>query len=157
MRPFVVLAAALPLIGAGPALGQVTFKRCLTEAEVKVEKLVRHGIFLREGGNRCDADYNPGTARMWKDFDTRFGPRLAQQTARRKKVFEREFKDKAVEVMTYFDGRLVTYYRYYPLSVAYCGQVDKLLKEATAKGWNSFSRQSEIVLADVVQDLKICR
>ncbi|MGE4278120.1 MAG: hypothetical protein AB7G62_00940 [Magnetospirillum sp.] len=155
MRRSIVLATALSLL-ATPALAQVKFKRCLSPAEVKVEKLVRHGIFLREGGNRCDADYNPGTAKMWKDFDTKFGTRLAQQTAKRKKLFDREFKDKALEVMTYFDGRLVTYYRYYPLSVSYCGQIDKLLKEATKRGWNAFAKQSEIVQADVVTDLKIC-
>lgn len=142
---------------AVPAWAQAKFKRCLTQAEVKVEKLVRHGIFLREGGNRCDADYNPGTAKMWKDFDTRFGQRLAQQTGRRKKLFDREFKGNALEVMTYFDGRLVTYYRHYPLSVAYCGQVDRLLKEVTKSGWNAFAKQSEIVQADVIQDLKVCQ
>ena len=156
MNRSIVLATILSLL-ATPALAQVKFKRCLNQAEVKVEKLVRHGIFLREGGNRCDTDYNPGTAKMWKDFDTKFGPRLAQQTASRKKVFDREFKGNALEVMTYFDGRLVTYYRYYPLSVSYCGQVDKLLKEVTQRGWNAFAKQSEIVQADVVTDMKICQ
>ncbi|MBI2241028.1 MAG: hypothetical protein HYU59_09535 [Magnetospirillum gryphiswaldense] len=156
MRRSITLAAIVSLL-AGPAFAQAKFKRCLTQSEVKVEKLVRHGIFLREGGNRCDADYNPGTAKMWKDFDTRFGPRLAQQTASRKKVFDREFKGNALEVMTYFDGRLVTYYRYYPLSVSYCGQVDKLLKDVTKRGWNAFAKQSEIVQADVVTDMKICQ
>lgn len=156
MRRPITLAAILSLL-ATPAFAQVKFKRCLTEPEVKVEKLVRHGIFLREGGNRCDVDYNPGTAKMWKDFDTKFGTRLAQQTAKRKKVFDREFKDNALEVMTYFDGRLVTYYRYYPLSVSYCGQVDKLLQAVTKSGWNTFAKQSEIVHPDVVMDMKICQ
>jgi hypothetical protein len=147
---------AIMLLLVTPALAQVKFKRCLTQQEVKVEQLVRHGIFLREGGNRCDEDYNPGTAKMWKDFDSQFGTRLAQQTGRRKKLFEREFKANPIEVMTYFDGRLVTYYRYYPLSVAYCGHVDKLLKEVSRGGWNVFAKQSAIVQADVIIDLKIC-
>jgi len=155
MRNLVSLTVALMLLAA-PAAAQVKFKRCLTEGEVKVEKLVRHGIFLREGGNRCDEYYNPGTAKMWRDFDSKFGTRLAQQTARRKKVFEREFKDNPVEVMTYFDGRLVTYYRYYPLSVAYCGHVDKLLKEVSKSGWGAFAKQSEIVQADVIHDMRVC-
>ena len=149
MRKIIPVTATM-LILATPALAQVKFKRCLTQQEVKVEQLVRHGIFLREGGNRCDEVYNPGTAKMWKDFDAQFGTRLSQQTGRRKKLFEREFKDNPVEVMTYFDGRLVTYYRYYPLSVSYCGHVDKLLKEVTRGGWNAFAKQSlRVNLSDI--------
>lgn len=149
--------AVLLLLCASPVLAQTKFKRCLSDTEKKTEQMVRHGIFLREGGNRCDADYNPGTAKMWKDFDAKFGRNLAQQTARRKKVFDREFKDKSLEVMTYFDGRLVTYYRHYPLSTSYCGHVDKLLKEITKRGWGAFVQQSAIVQADVIYDMKICQ
>ena len=153
----IIAAVVMIMLGAEPALAQAKFKRCLSPAEKKTEQIIRHGIFLREGGNRCDAEYNPGTAKLWSDFDKRFGRQLSQQTASRKKLFEREFKTKALEVMTYFDGRLVTYYRHYPLSTSYCGQVDKLLKEVSTRGWTAFVKQSAIVQADVIYDLKICQ
>ncbi|CAA7619962.1 conserved exported hypothetical protein [Magnetospirillum sp. LM-5] len=154
IRKLVLLAITVFL--AQPALAQVKVKRCLSEAEIKTEQLVRHGIFLRESGNRCD-EYNPGTAKMWKDFDANVGTRFAQQTAKRKKLFEREFKTKALEVMTYFDGRLVTYYRHYPLGIAYCGNIEKLLKDVTKKGWNAFVVQAETIQNEVRSDYKVCK
>jgi hypothetical protein len=158
MRPptlsLVLIVAAM--VAADPAIAQVKLKRCLTQSEVLTEQLVRHGIFLREGGNRCD-EYKPGTATLWKDFDAKFGQRFAQQTAKRHKMFEREFKGKATEVVTYFDGRLVTYYRHYPLGVAYCENVDKLLKDATKKGWGGFTKQAQTIQNEVILDYKVCQ
>lgn len=154
IRTLILLAAIA--LSAGPALAQVKAKRCLSEAEIKTEQLVRHGVFLRESGNRCD-EYNPGTAKLWKEFDVKVGDRFAQQTAKRKKMFERQFKTKAVEVMTYFDGRLVTYYRHYPLGIAYCGNIEKLLKDIAKKGWNTFATQAETIQNEVRNDYKVCK
>lgn len=151
----VLLAVAVPMPVAAQSAPPSTFRRCLNKQEVATERMIRHGIFLREGGRRCE-EYNPGTARMWSDFDSRFGPRLAQQTDRRKKLFERQFKDDALKVRTYFDGRLVTFYRHYPLSVAFCGHVDQLLKELSRRGWTAFVAQSSSAQPDVIYDLKVC-
>ncbi|CAA7619871.1 hypothetical protein [Magnetospirillum sp. UT-4] len=140
---------------APPALAQAKFSRCLQQDEVVVEQIIRHGIFLREAGGRCE-DYQPGTAKKWTDFDAKNGARLKKQTERRIKVFQREFKADALKVMTYFDGRLVTYHRHYPLSAAYCRNVDKMLDAITKGGWGAFAEQASTVQNQVLQDYKVC-
>jgi hypothetical protein len=151
---FLVLALAVLLpVGAD---AQVKFKRCLTAAEVQVEQLVRHGVFLREAGNRCE-DYVKGTAKKWRDFDQRFGARLKSQTDKRAKLFVREFKQDALKVRTYFDGRLVTYFRNVPLTSAYCTNADEMLDEITKGGWGAFGNQAKVVQNEVLLDYKSCQ
>lgn len=150
------VAALLAVAVLSPAAAQrAKPKRCLSEAEVLTEQLVRHGIFLREAGNRCD-EWVPGTRQKWLDFDAKYGSRMLKQTERRIKFFQREFKDEAVKVMTFFDGRLVTYHRYYPSSQAYCTNVDKLLTEAVKRGWGGFTTQAKTVQNEVHLDYKVC-
>lgn len=151
-----VLVALLFAGWASPAAAQIKFTRCLTQAEALTEQLVRHGVFLREAGNRCE-DYKAGTAKMWTDFDAKLGPRMKQQTEKRKTLFIKQFKEKALEVTTYFDGRLVTYHRHYPLSAAYCGHVNDLLKEVGKRGWAGFSEQAKMVQNEVLMDYKVCQ
>ncbi|HLO75362.1 MAG TPA: hypothetical protein VK196_02770 [Magnetospirillum sp.] len=151
------LALAAALLGVPTAAAaQVKFKRCLSSTEIQVEQLVRHGVFLREAGNRCD-EMVPGTARKWRAFDERFGPRLKQQTDRRAKLFQREFKQDALKVRTYFDGRLVTYHRNVPLTVAYCTQADEMLDDITKRGWGGFTEQAKVVQNEVLLDYKACQ
>lgn len=152
-----VRVGVLALVLAVPAgaTAQVAFKRCLTEQEVQVEQLVRHGVFLRESANRCDG-MMPGSAKKWKSFDERFGPRLKSQTDRRAKLFQREFKKDALKVRTYFDGRLVTYHRNVPLTVAYCTQANKMLDEVGKRGWGGFAEQAKVVQNEVLLDYKSC-
>lgn len=152
LRAFLV--AALVAAPAG-AWAQVQFKRCLSTAEVQVEQLVRHGVFLRESANRCN-DMRPGSAKKWKDFDERFGPRLKQQTDKRAKLFQREFKQDALKVRTYFDGRLVTYHRNVPLTTAYCTQTGKMLDDVGKRGWSAFADQAKVVQNEVLLDYKAC-
>lgn len=157
MRSVVRLAFAVAILAMpAQALAQVKFKRCLSTQELQVEQLVRHGVFLRESGNRCD-EMLPGSAKKWKAFDERFGPKLKQQTDRRAKLFQREFKQDALKVRTYFDGRLVTYHRNVPLTVAYCTQVNKLLDDVTKRGWNGFGEQAKVVQNEVLLDYKSCQ
>lgn len=157
MRSVLRLAlAALLLAEPGAAWAQVKFKRCLTAPEVQVEQLVRQGVFLREAANRCD-DMLPGTAKKWKAFDERFGAKLKAQTDKRVKLFSREFKQDALKVRTYFDGRLVTYHRNVPLTVAYCTQTNKMLDEITKRGWNGFADQAKVVQNEVHLDYKVCQ
>lgn len=157
MTPFKFFAVvtALTVVPAG-AWAQTPFKRCLTSSEVQVEQLVRHGVFLRDSSNRCD-EMTPGVDKMWKDFDTNFGVRLKQQTDRRARMFDREFKGDALKVRTYFDGRLVTYFRNRPLTVAYCTNVKTLLTDVGKGGWGTFSRQAKIVQNEVYLDYKTCQ
>ncbi|HTH17673.1 MAG TPA: hypothetical protein VL974_13535 [Magnetospirillum sp.] len=152
--PIVVLAMlmALPQM----AWGQVTFKRCLTDGEVMVEQLVRHGVFLREAGNRCE-EWVQGTSKKWRAIDQRFGPRLKKQTDARAKLFAREFKEDALKVRTYFDGRLVTYFRNVPLTQAYCTHADEMLDDITKGGWGAFTTQAKIVQNEVLLDYKKCQ
>jgi hypothetical protein len=150
------LLVAAVLVGlSSSALAQVKFKRCLSTTEVQVEQLVRHGVYLREAGNRCE-EMLPGSAKKWKAFDDRFGPKLKQQTDKRAKLFQREFKQDALKVRTYFDGRLVTYHRNVPLTVAYCTQSNKLLDEVNKRGWNSFAEQAKVIQNEVLLDYKAC-
>jgi len=130
--------------------------RCLTDGEAQVEQLVRHGVFLREAGRRCD-EVTPGTGKLWMDFDERFGTRLKSQTDRRVKLFARQFKNDAVKVRTYFDGRLVTYHRNYPLSLAYCTDVKQMLQEVNKKGWGGFTQQAKVVQNEVTLDYNSCK
>lgn len=155
MLRFLLAAAVVAGIAPGSAWAQVKFKRCLSEAEIQVEQLVRHGVFLRESANRCD-EMLPGTAKKWTAFDNRFGRRLKQQTDRRAKLFQREFRQDALKVRTYFDGRLVTYHRNVPLTSAYCTQANRMLDEITKRGWNGFTEQAKVVQNEVRQDYKVC-
>lgn len=156
MRPaFRLLLAATLLAAPTAAVAQVKFKRCLSTTEIQVEQLVRHGVFLRESGNRCD-EMVPGTAKKWKAFDERFGPKLKQQTDKRAKLFQREFKQDALKVRTYFDGRLVTSLRNAPLTTAYCTQANKMLDDVTKRGWGGFAEQAKVVQNEVLLDYKSC-
>lgn len=154
-----VLAAsfsfALGLVWSNGAGAQVKFKRCLSPAELQVEQLVRQGVFLRESARRCN-EITPGSGKLWTDFDQKFGVRLKQQTDRRAKLFQREFKDDALKVRTYFDGRLVTYHRNVPLTIAYCENIDKMLIEVSKRGWGAFTKQSKVLENEVLLDYKAC-
>ena len=150
-----VCALAVALAIPAQASAQVSFKRCLNAQEIQVEQLVRHGVFLRESANRCDG-MMPGSAKKWKSFDERFGPRLKSQTDRRAKLFQREFKKDALKVRTYFDGRLVTYFRNAPLTTAYCTQSNKMLDEINKRGWGGFTEQAKVVQNEVLLDYKSC-
>lgn len=141
-------AAAQAGIGKKPA-------RCLNEAELAAEQVVRHGVFLRESGTRCE-DIVPGIRQLWLDFDEINGPRFAQQTERRSRIFKRQFKDDWLKVMTFFDGRLVTYYRHYPLTEPYCRNVETLLKDNLRRGWKAFSSQAKLLANEVVMDYRAC-
>lgn len=151
----VILGAVLSLALINDASAQFLFKRCFSAKEIEVEQLVRHGIFLRESSNRCE-ESTPGVAKMWKDFDTNFGQRLKAQTDRRAKIFQREFKEKELQVRTYFDGRLVTYHRNQPVTIAYCQNVKKLLTDLGRKGWGAFNSQAILVQNEVLLDIKKC-
>ncbi|MBC7952007.1 MAG: hypothetical protein H7Z12_09360 [Rhodospirillaceae bacterium] len=152
-----ILAAVLAIaVWPGGAQAQlVKFKRCLNTGELQVEQLVRHGVFMREAARRCN-EYIPGMGKKWIDFDQKFGARLKQQTDRRAKLFLREFKDDALKVRTYFDGRLVTYHRNTPMTVAYCENIDEKMDELSKRGWGAFTAQAKVLQNEVLLDYKAC-
>ncbi len=154
MRAALILSVILSL-AAGQAIAQVKM-RCLSDTELQVEQLVRHGVFLREAGRRCD-DVVAGTNKLWTDFDQRWAAKLKQQTDKRAKVFTRQFKGDALKVRTYFDGRLVTYHRNYPLSLSYCTNVKELLDEVAKRGWGGFTGQAKVVQNEVLLDYNSCK
>ncbi len=138
---------ALP-VGAKP-------KNCLTSSELLAEQIVRHGVFLREASRRCD-DMAPGSRAQWQDFDTRFGPRLARQTAARLRVFKREFPDDWQHAMAVLDGRLVTHHRNVPIDQPFCDNIQTLLQEDQRGGWNIFAKQAKSVQDEAILDYRPC-
>ncbi len=137
--------AALAVIAAlAPVAADAKPKGCLSDGEIVTEQMVHHGVFLREEALRCN-DYTPGTWATWAKFDKSFGTRLAAQTASRVKVFQREFPDDWKRMLLHFDGKLVVYYRNYPLTMPYCGDVKNLLDRNAKGGWGSFSKQAKLL------------
>lgn len=159
MRAARLAVAIITLCGfcGQTALAQAPkFKRCLSPAEIQGERLVQHGVFLREGTTRCN-DTFAGLVDQWKTFDETFGPRLKAQTDKRKRMFDKEFRQDSDKVRTYFDGRLVTYYRNYPLTEAYCEGIKDLMGKLQKGGWGQFSKQAQTVQNQVLMDYKPCR
>lgn len=155
-----VIAVFLSLPAANAAHAQAGGgkkpERCINKAEQAAEQVVRHGIFLREAGNRCE-HLVPGIRQLWLDFDEINGPRFAQQTERRSRIFKRQFKDDWLKVMTFFDGRLVTYYRHYPLTEPYCRNVETLLNDNLRRGWKAFNSQAKLLANEINMDYRACR
>jgi hypothetical protein len=154
MIRFIFSLAVLAVLAPLPAQAAKP-KHCITDPELRAEQAVRHGIFLREAGQRCN-DYNPGTAKQWKDFDGRFASQLSGQTAKRAKFFQREFPDSWKNMMTYYDGRLVTYNRNFPLTRAYCGMIEELLQENLTGGWGAFTTQAKLTQDESRLEYKLC-
>lgn len=152
---FVLAAAIAFAVWPGDTWAQVKFKRCLSAAELQVEQVVRQGVFLREAARRCN-EITPGSGKLWIDFDQKFGAKLKQQTDRRAKLFLREFKSDAVKVRTYFDGRLVTYHRNFPLTTAYCENINDMMEEVSKGGWGAFTKQAKLLQNEVLLDYKAC-
>ena len=130
-------------------------KGCLVPAEMQTEQLVRHGVFLREAANHCN-DHKPQAGQMWKAFDTTYGKRLAAQTARRVTIFQREFPKTWRQMMTYFDGRMVTAYRNAPVEDLFCGDVQTLLTKIQRGGWPTFAQQAKVIQDNVRLDFHEC-
>jgi len=155
MRTFLTLLIMALLLPLGGAEAQTTFKRCFSAKEIEVEQLVRHGIFMREAAKNCEKT-TPGVGKSWSEFDSKFAAKLKSQTDRRTKIFQREFKDRELQVRTYYDGRLVTYHRNESVTAAYCENIERMLGDLTKKGWGAFAKQAKLVQNEVQLDIKQC-
>lgn len=153
-----VLAGALgspPLAVSALAAGKP--RGCFTLAEINAERLVRQGLRLREGAVGCDGDpWNARTLSLWRDIDKRFGAQFAQQTKIRHDAFVREFDKDAENRITQWDGRIVTFYRGYPLSGVYCTGVRNQLTEMQKSGWASLKKHATVAPDDVKFVFKSC-
>jgi hypothetical protein len=146
----VVLVALAPPAAAKP-------RGCLTQPEIQAEKEVRHGLFLREAARRCDGQYLKGSAQTWQTFETANGAKFRQQNGRRISAYKREFPDSWQAKMNQADGRLVTYNRNFPVTQAYCDDVEDLLKDITATAYGGFTKQAKVIHDQVIDDYKLCR
>ena len=132
-------------------------KGCLGAREETAEQVVRHGVRLREGAQRCEAlGFATGAAERWRALDAQLGEQFAAQVAVRAKAFDREFGELAEQELRNWDGRIVGYFRNRPLSQIYCGGIQTMLTEAGAKGWVGFKKQALRERGEVRMTYRIC-
>lgn len=158
MRPFgtVLLAAAMLLAPALAQAQQGKPRRCLMPPEVRAEQDVRHGIFLREATSRCDdKGLTTGLRAKWDAFEKQNAPRFQRAMDKRNKAFQREYGKEWQRIITYADGRLVTYHRHFPVTPGHCENISRLMK-SLALGWQVFGEQAATVQNEVIEDYKVC-
>ena len=152
---FVLAALVLSLPGAVLAAGKP--KACFTLPEIKAEQEIRHGIYLREAANRCNARFLPGAKDRWQKVEAANGTKFKAANDKRSKAWEREFPDDWKYKITYADGRLVTYDRNIPLTAGFCENIDELLAAVEKGGYGAFSKQSKLLRNEVTEDYKACQ
>ncbi len=141
---------------AAPASAQKA-RECFSKAEETAEQNVREGLRLREGALGCDGQpWNAGTRALWEDIDRQFGPRFAAQTKVRERAFQREFADDADNRLGMWNGRIVMYFRNYPLSNLYCRDIRAMLLEMQKRGWGYFTVQAAKARDVVKMDYRPC-
>lgn len=132
-------------------------KGCFTKSEHLSERMIRHGIFLRETARNCqESPYSLSTQPMWEAVDKANGARFKAETERRRKAFSREFGEKAEGMLQVWDGRIVMHYRHLPLTVAQCEGGKKMLEDAQKRGWKALKTQAEKSRNEVFMDYRIC-
>jgi len=159
MRRVAALAAVLAfgMALAPPFQADAKPRGCFTKAEQTAEEVVRYGLRLREGGRGCDGEpWNAGTLPLWEAVDKQFGDQFRQQTDTRRKAFEREFENDAENKLSQWNGRIVFYYRNYPLSQVYCATLKKDLAALPNKPWSNFVKRALIAHNDVRMTYQPC-
>ena len=157
MRHLLFLAAVvLSPLCAGEVLAAKA-KGCFTTPEIKAEQEIRHGIYLREAANRCNARYLPGAKDRWQKLEAANGTKFRAANDKRSKAWEREFPDDWKYKITYADGRLVTYDRNIPLTAGFCENIDELLAAVEKGGYGAFSKQSKLLRNEVTEDYRLCQ
>lgn len=152
LRAALIAVLLLPSAEAGAAP-----RNCFSPKEALAMQMVRHGIRLREGAMRCqEAGYSPGAVELWRKVDGAVGSQFKEQTDLRREAYQREFEKWAEWNLTVWDGRIVHYFRYRPLSRELCGNLSTMLKEVDEKGWKAFSKQADLLRNEVRLDYRIC-
>ena len=118
-------------------------RSCFSPAEEVAELDVRQGIRLREGAAGCTArPFQMPLQPIWDEIDKNYGPLFANQTRIRHAAFVREFADNADNKEGEWNGRIVTYFRNYPLTDQYCTSIQKQLQAVQKGGWGAFTKQA---------------
>ena len=129
---------------------------CFTPTEHTAERLVRYGIYLREMAARCDAvPFSMGTQALWATLEERVGRQFKRHTDLRQRGFEREFEDRAQQILAAWDGRLVMQQRHMFLTRPQCEDAKKAL-EAGSRSFSAIRKQAEKMRNEVYGDYKIC-
>ena len=68
----------------------------------------------------------------------------------------REFAKDAENRIQAWDGRTVLYFRNYPLSLVYCGEIKKNLEDFLKTGWGGFAKTAKLYRIPVQDDYKLC-
>jgi hypothetical protein len=148
-----ILAAAI--LTASPAWAKP--KGCFTKREEIAEQVVRHGVRLREGAQRCqELGFSTETGARWRAMDDLLGEQFSTQVGVRAKAFGREFGEAAEGELRLWDGRIVSYFRHRPLSEIYCRALDEMMDEASARGFNGFKAQALRERGEVRIQYRIC-
>ncbi|MTJ80885.1 MAG: hypothetical protein F8N37_07705 [Telmatospirillum sp.] len=156
MRLTAFFLAALMALPAD-AMAQAAAKGCFTPAEITAEQIVRVGLRLREGARACgEKPWNAGTQGLWDQLDQRFGRQFAAQTAVRQKAFQREFSDDADNRLEMWNGRIVMYYRHYPVSEVYCGEIKSQMEKVMKSGWSAVTKAAKASGDAVRMDYRPC-
>ena len=155
MKTLASLLILSMLLAVAPA--QAKPRGCFTKTEETAEQVVRQGLRLREGAKLCDGDpWRVPTLRLWTAIDQQFGAQFANQTQIRKAAFQREFEKDAENHLTQWDGRIVNYFRYYPLSPEYCVSIKNILLETQKKGWGAVLLHASKSKDEVRMDYRSC-
>jgi hypothetical protein len=132
-------------------------KMCFTPVEQTAEQLVRGGLRLREGALGCDGPpWELHTKPLWEQVDKKLGYQFRQQTDIRRGAFTREFSQDAENREKMWDGRTVLFYRNYPLSKLYCGEIKTQLETILKSGWTAFAKQATRAKDEVEMDYRVC-
>ncbi len=157
MRPFSLTASLLlALLSAEPALAAGKPKGCFAQAEHQAEWEVRHGVRLREAADRCGVVYQPGMPKTWEGVADKLGARFKTANDTRRKAFQREFPDNFENAIVWWDGKIVMYFRNYPVNAAWCGELAKQLDEVSKKGYKAFQSQAKLGRGEVQHNIKAC-
>lgn len=150
----------LPLILALAVLAEPAWakpKGCFTQREATAEEVVRHGVRLREGSQRCnELGYSALTAERWQALDAVLGEQFAGEVGIRSRAFRREFGDTAETELRLWDGRIVSYFRYRPLSGIYCRALEQMMGDAEGMGWGRFKAQALRERGEIRMQYRVC-
>jgi hypothetical protein len=148
---------AIALLLVPPAEAVAKPRGCFTKAEQNAEEIVRFGLKLREGGINCDGDpWNRRTRPLWDKVSDDYDAQFRQNTDIRNKAFLREFENDAEHRLQLWNGRIVFYYRHYPLSGAYCDGIRKMLTDADKNGWVKLTKQARLARDEVRMTYEPC-
>jgi hypothetical protein len=154
------LAVVVPLVLgllSNAAFAQGAAKECFAKPEQQAEQIIREGIRLREGASGCDQPpFFMETWPLWQQIDRQFGARFAQQTAVRQRALKREFPDDPDNDETAWNGRVVMYFRHYPLSTVYCQAIKQQLQSVQKKGWAAIAKLAKAGTDEVEMDYRPC-